>query len=281
LSTSEVSSYKINDKMDKSKIEHIIELLSYAGCEIMKIYMSENYGTSLKDDNSPVTRADLIADAVIKEGLQKIIPGVPVFSEESKDISYKERSAWNPLWILDPLDGTREFVARNNEFCISLALVLNNEPVAGFIHSPVTGETWMAFKGEGAFKLKNGQRMTLPLVEPAGPLKVILSRSHHSISEEEWIEKLQSRMTVEKITCGSAIKFCRIAEGFSDIYPKFGKIHEWDIAAGHIILKEAGGEIIELSTHAPPIYNKSDYHQSPFIAAGIRGKKIIRDVISS
>jgi len=266
--------------MNDSESAAVIELLADAGIEIMKVYRSNNYETRLKDDSSPVTRADILADAIIKEGLREVTPGIPVFSEETKDIEYNVRSAWNPLWILDPLDGTKEFLAGNGEFCISLALVLNKEPVAGFIHSPVTGETWAALKGEGAFKITNGGKAILPLVKPAGPVRVNLSRSHHSPAEEKWIEKLQAITPVEKVTCGSAVKFCRIAEGYSDIYPKFGKIHEWDIAAGHIIIQESGGEIIEISTLAPPVYNKADYHQQPFIASGIRGKEIVRKIIT-
>lgn len=266
--------------MNKTAVTPIIELLLSAGREIMKIYRQDDFGTRTKEDNSPVTLADIISDDIIKRGLGKIMPGIPVFSEETRNIDYDTRSHWNILWILDPLDGTKEFVARNDEFCISLALVLEGKPVAGFIHSPVSEETWMAVKGEGAFRIKKGKKTKLPVTDPYGPVKVNISRTHHSQAEESWIRNLEKRFKLERVIYGSAIKFCRIAEGYADIYPKFSLIHEWDIAAGHIIIEEAGGEIIETATLCPPVYNKPDYHQPPFIASGTRGKELLRMIFS-
>lgn len=236
----------------------------------MNIYRLDDFNARMKEDNSPVTLADLESDRLIKSGLEKITPGIPVFSEESKEVSYKTRSKWNPLWILDPLDGTKEFIARNDEFCISLALIADNQPVAGFIHSPVSEETWLAVKGEGAYKLTEGRRVKLPFLTPSGAYRINISRTHHSEKEAAWIENFKKHHEAVTATYGSAIKFCKIAEGISDIYPKFSLIHEWDIAAGHLIIEESGGIIIEPSTLKPPVYNKEVYFQPPFIAFGKR-----------
>ena len=236
----------------------------------MRIYRMEDFGTRIKEDDSPVTIADFAADKIIKTGLAKITPGINVFSEETKDVSYDIRSKWENLWILDPLDGTKEFIARNDEFCISLGLVTGHMPAAGFIHAPVSGETWYALKGHGAIKIENGKNISLPLTEGQGPYKINISRSHHTEKEIAWIENFRKENEAIIKIFGSAVKFCRIAEGISDLYPKFSRIHEWDIAAGHIIIEEAGGRIIEPETGKAPSYNKKDYYQRPFVAFGKR-----------
>jgi 3'(2'), 5'-bisphosphate nucleotidase len=256
--------------LSESRISDISALLREAGTEIMRVYNSNDFGTRIKEDNSPVTEADLASDKIIKTGLERITPGVPVFSEETKEVSYDERSRWDLLWILDPLDGTKEFIARNGEFCISLALVRKQSPVAGFIYSPVTGELWTAQKGGGAWKTAGHLKQQLPLFSAVGPYRINISRTHHSEKEAAWIDKFKSENAAFTEIHGSAVKFCRIAEGISDVYPKFSLIHEWDIAAGHIIIEESGGRIIEPGTGKPPFYNKKDYHQAPFIAFGKR-----------
>jgi 3'(2'), 5'-bisphosphate nucleotidase len=261
------------------QISDVISLLEKAGREIMSIYSHDDFNTRIKEDNSPVTEADLASDRLIKKGLDLITPGIPVFSEETKEVNYEIRSKWNPLWILDPLDGTKEFIARNNEFCISLALVSDRKPVAGFIHAPVTEETWIAIKGEGAFKLNKDIKVRLPFLTPSGAYRINISRTHYSEKEAVWIENFRKQYEAVIAIHGSAVKFCKIAEGISDIYPKFNLIHEWDIAAGHLIIEEAGGTIIETATLKPPVYNKKEYFQPPFIAFGARIKnweKLVR-----
>jgi 3'(2'), 5'-bisphosphate nucleotidase len=217
-----------------------------------------------------VTAADIVSDMIIKKGLEKITPGINVFSEETMDINYSERYSWEPLWILDPLDGTREFIQHIDEFCISLALVSGARPVAGFIHSPVSKETWIAVKGEGAFRIVSGERSSLPLYDPEGPVKIAVSRSHLIEAEEAWIRKFSREYSIVEKPLGSAIKFCRIAEGEYDLYPKFGKINEWDVAAGNLIVEEAGGKMLEIATGGYPVYNKVNHLQPPFIVFGRR-----------
>jgi len=266
-------------EFNEKDLSKIINLLESAGREIMSIYQQNDFGTFYKADNSPVTRADLISDYIVKEGLKKITPRIPVLSEETKDISFSLRSGWDPLWILDPLDGTREFLARNDEFCISLALISDSKPVAGFIYAPVSQKTWFAIRGKGAFRLKGGKKIRMPAIKFDGPYRIVKSRSHHSRTEEVWIQEMNTIYDTEVITIGSAIKFCEIAEGNADFYFKSGLIHEWDIAAGHIIVEEAGGGIIEFGTGMSPVYNKADFQQPSFITFGIRGKEILKEII--
>jgi 3'(2'), 5'-bisphosphate nucleotidase len=265
------------------QITAIIRLLEAAGREIMIIYNSDDFGTSIKEDNSPVTKADFAADRIIKEGLKEITPGVNVFSEETKDVHYSVRSKWEPLWILDPIDGTREFIARNGEFCISLALSSGHKIVAGFIYSPVTGDTWYSLRGKGAWKEKDGKKTKLPLVKTEGAYQVNISRSHFTKNEELWIDKLRKFHDINIEIYGSAVKFCKLAEGVSDIYPKFSRIHEWDMAAGQLILEESGGVIVEAASLQAPVYNKESYYQPSFVAFSHRineWRKLLDDLNS-
>jgi 3'(2'), 5'-bisphosphate nucleotidase len=258
--------------LTSNQIADIICLMVKAGDEINKYYKNDGLQISQKADDSPVTSADLASDRIIKTGLDNITPGINVYSEETMEVSYTERYAWNPLWILDPLDGTKEFIKGIDEFCISLALVSENLPVAGFIHAPVSGETWYSVKGEGAFKMIAGQKTCLPLLVSGGPVNIAVSRSHLVENEEIWISNFSREFITIKKPAGSAIKFCRIAEGVFDIYPKFGRINEWDVAAGDIIVKEAGGIMLETATGKHPFYNKEDQIQPPFIVFGKRIK---------
>jgi len=263
----------------EKELGNIINLLESAGREIMSVYHQNDSGTFLKEDNSPVTRADLLSDYIVKEGLKGITPGIPVLSEEAKDISYSLRSEWNTLWMLDPLDGTREFLARNEEFCISLALISDRKPVAGFIYAPALQKTWFSIKGEGAFRLKGEEKIRMQAVRLDKPYRIVKSRSHYTQMEESLLQEIGTIYETEVITVGSAIKFCEIADGNADFYIKTGLINEWDIAAGHIIVEEAGGGIIDFETGMPPVYNKADSRQPPFIAFGIRGKEILKGII--
>jgi 3'(2'), 5'-bisphosphate nucleotidase len=255
-------------------ITDITNLLKNAGKEILRIYHNGDFQTRLKEDQSPVTIADIASDSIIKKGLKEITPSVPVFSEETKEIAYEIRSSWNPLWILDPLDGTKEFIGLNGEFCICLALVKDGKPFAGFIYAPITNEFWYALSDKGAYKIEAERCYKLPLHVHEGPVVIIASRSHHSKNEEIWIENFQKKHDSIISIQGSAIKFCRIAEGNADIYPKFGLINEWDVAAGNIIVEESGGKMVELLTGLSPCYNKKDYVQPHFIVTGSRLKEL-------
>jgi len=244
----------------------IKSLLEKAAKAILEVYGSDNFSTETKPDNSPLTRADTLSNNIIIGGLKTITPEIPVISEETCHLPYEERKRFTEVWILDPIDGTKEFVSRNDEFCICLALVRNTRPVAGFILAPVTGEFWYAIEGEGSFCETNNTTTRLPFRNKTEKIIITRSRSHHNEAEKEWIKKIESAYKTETIIQGSAIKFCRLAEGTSSVYPKFGSINEWDVAAGDIILSEAGGKILETITGTVPHYNKPDLKIPHFIA---------------
>ncbi len=246
--------------------EAIIDTLKDAAEKILNVYYSSSPDVRLKGDGSPVTLADTSSNDVIRGRLSALTPGIPVISEEDSVIPYSERKRFNAVWILDPLDGTREFVSHNGEFCICLALVRDRRPVAGFILAPVTGDLWYAFEGKGSFHEKDRVITRLPLEAPPSTPVVLVSRSHHNSAEREWIEKYVARTGAGVLTLGSALKFCRLAEGRATVYPKFGAINEWDVAAGDIILKEAGGSITETVSGKEPVYNKESLVQPYFVA---------------
>ncbi len=278
-------------------INEIASLLTEASAAIIEIYESGSYSISQKADHSPLTRADLASNAIITKGLSRITPGIPVISEETLHLPYEERRHFKEVWILDPIDGTREFVNRNGEFCISLALVKKGVPVAGFIMAPVTGELWYALEGQGAWYVKSDQAVRLPLAATdtersagicsdkdtgAGSgngsrIKITISRSHHNEREKQWIDNIVDRFEAATVIQGSALKFCRLAEGASSVYPKFGSINEWDVAAGDIILRESGGEIREVIGGERPKYNKPDLKQPHFIAYARGIRKLLEE----
>lgn len=256
-------------------ITEIQSLLNKAADAILEVYRSNDFSTEVKADNSPLTRADTISNNIIVQGLKTITPEIPVISEETCHLPYDERKLFKEVWILDPIDGTKEFVSRNDEFCICLALVRNTRPVAGFILAPVTGDFWYAIEGEGSYCEKNNTKSRLPIMQPKDKIIITRSRSHHNETEKEWIKKIESAHQTETIIQGSAIKFCRLAEGLASVYPKFGSINEWDVAAGDIILSEAGGKIVETGTGTVPQYNKPDLKLPHFIAYAPGVKKLI------
>lgn len=288
---------KDKQMINDNQIKEISKLLSEASAAIMEIYESGSFSISQKADHSPLTRADLASNAIITKGLSRITPGIPIISEESLHLPYEERRHFREVWILDPIDGTREFVNRNGEFCISLALIMEGSPVAGFIMAPVTGELWYALEGQGAWYVKDGKAVRLPLArtdteQSAGicsdndtgagtgnsrRILITISRSHHNEREKEWIDIIIDRFGAATVIQGSALKFCRLAEGASSVYPKLGSINEWDVAAGDIILRESGGEIREVTGGEMPKYNKPDLKQPHFIAYARGIRKLLEE----
>ncbi|HSL86812.1 MAG TPA: 3'(2'),5'-bisphosphate nucleotidase CysQ [Bacteroidales bacterium] len=246
-----------------SKVKPVLEMASKA---VLGVYSSGDPETKSKNDGSPVTRADYASNIIITGELEKLFPDIPIITEESPLLNYESRKNYDLVWILDPLDGTKEFLNRTGEFCISLALISHNRPVAGFILAPTTNELWYAVKGKGAYCEINNSTARLPLVKPGRKLLITRSRSHHNETEKIWIDKLAEKYPSEIIIQGSAIKFCRLAGGNASVYPKFGSINEWDVAAGDIILSEAGGIILETESGERPLYNKESLKQPHFVA---------------
>lgn len=226
----------------QSRTSSIIALLLEAGRAIREIEKG-TYTISSKSDSSPVTGADIRSDTIIREGLALIDAGVLVLSEEVPEM---KAGGVGDFWLLDPLDGTKEFIAGNGEYAISLARVSEGRPVEGYIHAPVSGSTWFALSGKGAFRMLSpgSTPEKLPAVKPPPSLVLLKSRSHHSVREEDWLARARENFRVITRVQGSAIKFGVIASGAADLYVKMGNIYEWDIAAGDIIVNESGGRVL-------------------------------------
>lgn len=222
-----------------------------AGREIMTIYRDESrWNVQQKEDDSPLTAADVAANKTIVEDLQKLRPDIPVISEECEEALFAERRVWRLCWMVDPLDGTREFIARNDEFSVNIALIENHVAVLGVIHSPVTGIAYAAARGHGAFRIHAGkkQRLSSALLPLQGsrPFRIVASRRHRGARDLAFCEAVSREMgTVELQVAGSAFKICAVAEGLADAYPRFGPTMEWDTAAGQIIVEEAGGALVD------------------------------------
>jgi 3'(2'), 5'-bisphosphate nucleotidase len=238
-------------------IPEIVRVARAAGTEILKIYRSGAWTVSSKGDDSPLTQADLAANDIILAGLQALSMD-PIVSEESDPHSVKTGERF---WLVDPLDGTRDFVAKLDTFVVSIGLIENGRPVLGVIHAPVFGETWWASRGEGAFR--DGKR----IFNRSTREKLIAAGSRSLPSDR--MKRFAEVFSIEEVQrFGSALKFCRLAEGKIDLYPRFGLMHEWDTAAGQIIAEEAGCKVIEISSGATLAYRKLGLvHRGGFIAS--------------
>ncbi|QDH70801.1 3'(2'),5'-bisphosphate nucleotidase CysQ [Marilutibacter alkalisoli] len=247
--------------------EQVVELAYRAADAILEVYESE-FAVQHKDDRSPLTAADLAAHRCILAGLEALTPDIPVLSEESAhEVATAERRSWTRLWVVDPLDGTREFIKRNGEFTVNIALVEAGEPVFGVVQAPVTGVAWYGGRDLGAFRReKGGAGAEMKVRAPAiAPLRVAASRSHRDERTEAFIARMGE---VEPIGLGSSLKFCRIAEGGMDVYPRFGPTSEWDTAAGQCVLEGAGGAVFD-PRGRPFRYNQRDtLLNGEFVALG-------------
>ena len=259
---------------DSALREGVIALAHAAAAAILDVYDSE-FAVRHKDDKSPLTAADMAAHHCIVDGLARLTPDIPVLSEESAhEVPAARRLAWRRLWVVDPLDGTREFVKRNGEFTVNIALVEDGEAVFGVVQAPVTGDLWHGGRGLGAFRRDGGEaaagaEVTLRTRRPASPpLRVAASRSHRDARTEAFLARMGE---VEPIGLGSSLKFCRVAEGSLDVYPRFGPTSEWDTAAAQCVLEGAGGCVIDPQGR-PFRYNQRDtVLNGDFIALGDPG----------
>ncbi len=222
--------------------EAVIALARAAAADILAVYESE-FAVSHKDDRSPLTAADMASHRCIVAGLRGLTPHIPVLSEESRDIDIARRHEWTTLWLVDPLDGTREFIKRNGEFTVNIALIEDGMATFGVIQQPVTGALWHGALGTGAFRRDGDVERSIRVRMPASmPLRVAASRSHRDARTQALLDALPDS---EAVACGSSLKFCRIAEGGIDLYPRFGPTSEWDTAAGQAILEAAGGAVLD------------------------------------
>jgi len=242
----------------------VIDIALAAGRDILRIYETA-FDVTLKRDRSPLTQADLAAQRTIAAGLAALTPDIHMLGEESGPAAFEQRRGWRTLWLVDPLDGTREFVKRNGEFTVNIALVHAGEAVLGVVYAPVTGIAYAASRGGGAFRRDaDGHEMPLHVATPApGTLRVLASRSHGDAVLDRTLAKLGPQ---ERISIGSALKFGVLAEGSADLYVRRGSTCEWDTAAGHAVVLEAGGEVVDFAGQ-PLRYNERDTLINPsFIA---------------
>ena len=244
-------------------IDILIEIAIEAGITIRKIYESGRFSTSIKSDKTPVTTADEEANIIILRGLNQQFPKIPAISEESENRVLEKQA----FFIIDPLDGTKGFLNKTNNFTVNIAFINNREPELGVIYSPISGELFYTSPDRETFKynyLNKTQKVKISgKVENREALTLITSENN-LVGRESKILKVDCEHDTLKI--GSSIKFCRLAEGKADIYPRFGRTMEWDTAAGHAILKYAGGSLIDLNTKKELIYGKKDYENGSFIA---------------
>jgi 3'(2'), 5'-bisphosphate nucleotidase len=233
-----------------------------AGARIMEIYRSGRFQVTLKDDRSPLTAADRAADAYLREALPARF-GLPVVSEEC-EVPYEIRREWEEFWLVDPLDGSKDFMARNGQFAVNIALIRAGRPVCGVVFSPAQGDLYGAEEGLGAFVMRDGVCRRLPCVSVPGPIMMVSVHHHVPLADE--FARLNG--VSHHQTLGSSLKFGRVAEGSAHLYPRFAPTKEWDTAAGQILVAEAGGCMVDLVTRAAPAYNKPVMANHHFLAAG-------------
>lgn len=250
------------------ELTKLMEIATNAGEAIMKIYGNMTlFDVKLKDDQSPLTQADRDANQIIVDGLAQLKVVYPVLSEESKAIPFEIRKNYEYFWMVDPLDGTKEFIKRNGEFTVNIALIHKGCPVFGIVYVPASRELFYAQKNCGAFKIQDGIERKLKAVSfnKAQPgLRVVASRSHLSVETKNYVEQLNEPNLISK---GSSLKFLIIATGDAELYPRMAPTMEWDTAAAQIILEEAGGSVIKYEDGKPLEYNKENLMNPYFLAS--------------
>ena len=247
-------------------LDPIRNLAEFAGETILQVYQTD-FVVKTKSDKTPVTEADIAANKIIVAGLKSLTPNIPVISEEQGIAPFTERQTWSRYWLVDPLDGTREFIQKNGEFTVNIALIENQQPILGVVYAPDLRLMYYAIRGQGSFKIDNGNNPEKITVNEScqNPIRVTGSRSFTSNDFINFIRKLPE---CSVINLGSALKSCLVAEGGADIYPRFGLTSEWDTAATQCILEEAGGCLVDLNLK-PLRYNTKESLLNPhFLAYG-------------
>jgi 3'(2'), 5'-bisphosphate nucleotidase len=252
-------------------LERVAGIAREAGREILEVYAAGEVVAAAKPDESPLTAADLRAHQLIVRRLGELTPGVPVLSEEAAQLPFTQRSQWRRYWLVDPLDGTREFLARNGQFTVNVALIEEHAPTLGVVQVPVTDTTYSGLPGSGAWRRRGSAPAESIRVatQSAAPLRVVGSRSHRGESLDAFLARVGPHQLVG---VGSSLKFCLVAEGAADVYPRLGPTSEWDTAAAHAVLAAAGGTVTGLDG-APLHYNTREPPLNPhFVAYGPRDR---------
>ncbi len=254
--------------MNTEITEGVIRIAREAGAAILEVYNGPDFNVEHKDDNSPLTAADQAAHHVIADGLAALTPDIPVLSEEGRDIPYAERSRWERFWLVDPLDGTKEFIKRNGEFTVNIALIEDGRPRFGVVYAPALDALYVGDVGVGAWKqVDDGERTPLQVRAPGAGEghAVVKSRSHPSGELAEYLETIQ---VADSVPVGSSLKFCVVAEGRATLYPRFGPTMEWDTGAGHAVVEAAGGRLVRADAADQPLrYNKENLLNGFFIVS--------------
>lgn len=250
-------------------VDQLISIAQKAGNAIMEIY-ARDFEIEIKEDKSPLTEADKKSNVVILEGLKNLYPEIPFISEETKQTSFEYRKHWKRFWLIDPIDGTKEFIKKNGEFTVNIALVEEGIPVVGIVHVPAQNKTYYGVKGAGSFKSEDRNQKSEIRNEMHYSAKdkvvVVGSRSHLSPETLQFVEDLKGQgKEVEFRSSGSSLKLCLVAEGEADVYPRFGPTMEWDTAAAHAVALYAGKNVINYETKQPLVYNKENLLNPWFI----------------
>ncbi|MBY5961284.1 MULTISPECIES: 3'(2'),5'-bisphosphate nucleotidase CysQ [Marinobacter] len=247
-----------------SILPDVIKIADEASEKVLHIYQSD-FKVNYKEDHSPITAADIASHDIIVKGLRQISRDIPILSEEGAEIPWEERKKWRRFWLIDPIDGTKDFTQRTGEFTVNIAMIEDGEPVMGVVTAPALKEAFWGIKGEGAhMRDRTGRVHRIRVAEPKDTLRVVASKNHLNEETRAFIEALGSHETVQ---AGSSLKFCRIAEGHADIYPRMGPTSEWDTAAAHAVLVAAGGKV-QTPEGQPLVYGKENILNPNFIAAG-------------
>ena len=246
-------------------IQDIVTIAKEAGNAIMQIY-KQDFEVEYKRDNSPLTLADKKANDIIEDGLNQLSVNLPILSEEGKEISYEDRKHWEYFWLVDPLDGTKEFVKKNGEFTVNIALIRRDTPVLGVVYAPALDVCYWAKQDKGAFK--DGQKLPLKTVNQRNAYKIVASRSHMSDETQAFIDAINTQREKKLISIGSSLKICLVAEGEADIYPRLGPTMEWDTGAAHAIIQESGKSIKSYTNfqYLEFLYNKKKLFNYNFVA---------------
>lgn len=247
-----------------SILPDVIKIADEASEKVLHIYQSD-FKVNYKEDHSPITAADIASHDIIVKGLRNISRDIPILSEEGAEIPWEERKKWRRFWLIDPIDGTKDFTQRTGEFTVNIAMIEDGEPVMGVVTAPALKEAFWGIKGEGAhMRDRTGRVHRIRVADPKETLRVVASKNHLNEETRAFIEALGSHETVQ---AGSSLKFCRIAEGHADIYPRMGPTSEWDTAAAHAVLVAAGGKV-QTPEGQTLVYGKENILNPNFIAAG-------------
>lgn len=261
-------------EITRSLLDQVIGIAAAAGNSILEIYHDESgFNTETKSDNSPVTDADHAAHRVIFPALVAVDAQTPVLSEEANLPDYDIRSGWHRYWIIDPLDGTKEFIKRNGEFTVNIGLIENGLPVLGVVHVPVTGVTYAGARRLGAIKIVNGVETAIGVarapIKGSDPIRVVASRSHGSEAVEHCVKRLENYFgSSERKSMGSSLKLCLVAEGEADIYPRLAPTSEWDTAAAQAVVEAAGGVVLDADLKELRYNTKADILNPYFYVIG-------------